>query len=125
MFLIITLGLISALLALILTPILFLWTQDLSLLLWLAFLNAIFSNGQYSWMPVWLPELYPTRMRATAMAFAFNAPRFIAFLGPLFAGVIVKSYGYGPAATALSAIYVLGLIAVMFLPETRGKPLPA
>jgi MFS family permease len=65
------------LLALVLTPVLFLATQDLKLLLWLAFANAIFSNGQYSWMPVWLPELYPTRIRATAMAFAFNAPRFI------------------------------------------------
>jgi MFS family permease len=113
------------LLALIATPLLFLWTQDLSLLLWLTFFNAIFSNGQYSWMPVWLPELYPTRMRATAMAFVFNAPRFIAFLGPLFAGVIVSRYGIATTATTLSAIYILGLAAVMFLPETRGKALPA
>jgi MFS family permease len=114
------------LLALVLTPVLFLWTQDLTALLWLAFANAIFSNGQYSWMPVWLPELFPTRMRATAMAFAFNAPRFIAFLGPLVAGQLIVAFGgFGYAATILSSIYVLGLIVVWFLPETRGKPLPA
>jgi MFS family permease len=113
-------------LAWVLTPVLFLWTQDLTLLLALAFLNAIFSNGQYSWMPVWMPELFPTRMRATAMAFAFNAPRFIAFLGPLLAGQLIVSFGgYGPAATTIATIYVLGIVAVLFLPETRGKPLPA
>jgi MFS family permease len=114
------------LLALVLTPLLFLWTRDLNALLFLAFLNAIFSNGQYSWMPVWLPELYPTRMRATAMAFAFNGPRFIAFLGPLFAGTLIVYFGgFGYAATIIATIYVLGLAAVMFLPETRGRPLPA
>jgi MFS family permease len=112
-------------LALVLTPVLFLWTQDLSLLLILACLNAIFSNGQYSWMPVWLPELYPTRMRATAMAFVFNAPRFIACLGPLFGGQLIVAFGgFGYAATIAAAIYVLGLAAVAFLPETVGKPLP-
>jgi len=113
-------------LAWVLTPVLFLWTQDLTMLLVVACLNAIFTNGQYSWMPVWLPELFPTRMRATAMAFAFNAPRFIAFLGPITAGQLISSFGgYGQAATIIATIYLVGLVAVMFLPETKGKPLPA
>ena len=112
-------------LALALTPVLFLWTRDLTLLLILAFINAIFSNGQYTWMPVWLPELFPTRMRATALAFAFNAPRFIAFLGPLIGGLLIVSFGgFGPAATIVSTIYIVGIVAVLFLPETRGQPLP-
>jgi MFS family permease len=112
-------------LAWILTPVLFLWTQDLTMLLAVAALNAVFSNGQYSWMPVWLPELFPTRMRATAMAFAFNGPRFIAFLGPLFAGALIVYFGgFGYAATIIATIYALGLVAVLFLPETRGQPLP-
>ena len=76
-------------------------------------------------MPVWLPELFPTRSRATGVAFIFNAPRFIAFLGPLFAGaLIVHLGGYSTAATIISTIYILGLIVAPLLPETRGKPLP-
>jgi hypothetical protein len=98
----------------------------LQLLLLFAFLNAIFSNGQYSWMPIWLPELYATRMRATAMAFAFNAPRFVAFLGPLFAGTLIVYFGgYGDAATIIATIYLVGLAAALFLPESKGRPLPA
>jgi len=112
--------------ALVLTPVLFLWTQDLTLLLVVAAINGYFSLGQYSWMPVWLPELFPTRIRATGMAFVFNAPRFIAFLGPLLAGnLIVYFGGFGYAATIVATIYVLGLAAAPFLPETRGQPLPA
>ena len=112
--------------ALLLTPVLFFWTRDPELLLVLAGVNAIFSNGQFSWMPAWLPELYPTRIRATALAFAFNAPRFIAFLGPLVAGTMIVQFGgYGQAAMVLALIYIAGIAAAPFLPETVGKPLPA
>ena len=112
-------------LALALTPVLFFWTEDLTLLLILAGVNAFFSNGQYTWMPVWLPELYPTRMRATALAFAFNGPRFIAFLGPLLAGTMIVHFGgYGRAAMVLASIYVVGIICAPFLRETRGQSLP-
>jgi MFS family permease len=113
-------------LALLLTPVLFFWTQDLKMLLILACVNAFFSNGQYTWMPVWLPELYPTRMRATALAFAFNAPRFVAFLGPLLAGTMIVQFGgFGHAAMVLALIYIVGIAAAPFLPETRGQSLPA
>jgi MFS family permease len=112
--------------ALLMTPVLFFVTTDLKLLLLLATVNAFFSNGQYTWMPVWLPELYPTRMRATALAFAFNGPRFIAFLGPLLAGAMITEFGgFGQAAMVLASIYVVGIVAAFFLPETKGAPLPA
>jgi MFS family permease len=113
-------------LAFAMTPVLFLWTQDLTLLLVAAAVNAFFTLGQYSWMPVWLPELFPTRSRATGLAFAFNAPRFIAFLGPLYAGFLITQFGgFSHAAMTIACIYALGFIAVPFLPETNGKPLPA
>jgi MFS family permease len=111
--------------ALVLTPVLFFSTTNLTALLFLAFLSGVFANGQYTWMPVWLPELYPTRMRATALAFAFNAPRFIAFAGPLVAGSMIKAFhGYAPAALAFASVYIIGIIAVRYLPETNGLPLP-
>ena len=109
----------------IMTPVLFLWTQDPTVLLVVAAVNAFFCQGLFSWMPTWLPELFPTHLRATAMAFAFNMPRFVAFLGPLLAGtLIVKFGGYGYSAMLISCIYVLGFAATILLPETIGKALP-
>jgi len=76
-------------------------------------------------MPVWLPELFPTRIRATGAAFCFNAPRFIAWIGPLVAGTLIANFGgFSNAAMTVATIYFLGLVSAPFLPETRGKPLP-
>jgi len=112
--------------SLVLTPVLYLWTSDLHLLLLVAAINGFFTLGQYSWMSVWLPELFPTRMRATGMAFTFNSPRFIAFLGPMFAGALIAQLGgVSNVAVTFSFIYILGFVLVPFLPETKGKPLPA
>jgi MFS family permease len=110
----------------VLTPALYMWTSDPHLLVLIAAINGFFTLGQYSWMAVWLPELFPTRMRATGMAFAFNAPRFIAFMGPLFAGMLIAQFGgFSKMAVTFSFIYILGFVVVPFLPETKGKPLPA
>ena len=112
--------------SLIMTPVLYMWTSDLHMLVFMAGLNGLFTLGQYSWMAVWLPELFPTRSRATGMAFVFNGPRFIAFLGPLFAGFLIAQLGgFSKVAVAFSFIYILGFVMTLFLPETKGKPLPA
>jgi MFS family permease len=112
--------------ALLLVPVLFLWTQDVALLLLAAAALGWFATGQYSWMAAWLPELFPTRIRATGAAFVFNAPRFIAWVGPLISGTLIATFGgYSQAALAIASVYVLGLAAAPFLPETVGKPLPA
>jgi MFS family permease len=111
--------------SLLMTPVLFLWTNDLTLVLLLCAVNGFFTLGQYTWMPVWLPELYPTHLRATGAAFVFNAARFVAFLGPLLAGTIIAALGgYGTAATIVGLIYIVGMVVVPFLPETRGRALP-
>lgn len=106
-------------------PVLFLWTHELRLLLFVASIVGFFGSGQLTWLAVWLPELYATSMRATAVGFIFNAPRLIAAGGTLMAGtLIVRFGGYGNAAMIVATIYALGLAAGPFLPETRGKPLP-
>ncbi len=111
--------------SLVLTPVLFLWTHNLAAIVVVLVVNGFFTLGQYTWMPVWLPEFYPTHLRATGTAFVFNAARFVAFLGPLLSGTIIAHLGgYGIAATAVGMIYVLGLVVAPLCPETRGRPLP-
>jgi len=111
--------------ALAMVPVLFLWTTDLHLLLVAAAFQGWFAAGQYTWMSTWLPELYPTHLRATGAALVFNAPRFVACLGPVVSGALIATFGgYSQAGLAVGSIYVLGLLATPLLPETRGQPLP-
>jgi MFS family permease len=113
------------LMCLILTPIVYLWVHEIHLLLLVFAVYGFFIQGVFSWTPIWLPELFPTRMRATAAGFIFNAPRLISAIAPLIAGTLIVGLGgYGKAATIIGLFYILGLIAVPFLPETKGKPLP-
>src|SRR5215468_3994232 len=113
------------LMCLILTPIIYLWVKHIHLLLLAFAVYGFFIQGCFSWTPIWLPELFPTRMRATAAGFIFNAPRLLSAVAPLIAGtLIVRLGGYSWAATYISLFYILGLVAVPFLPETKGQPLP-
>jgi MFS family permease len=91
-----------------------------------AALLGCFASGQFTWMSSWLPELFPTRMRATGAGFIFNASRVPAACGVLISGAVIVYFGgYGNAATTIALIYVLGLVACPLLPETAGKALPA
>jgi len=106
--------------------LLFWWAEGLTVMLIGAGLCGAFVSGQYTWMAAWLPELFPTHIRATAAGFVFNAPRLIAWLGPIISGWIIANLGgFGHAALAISLIYILSLAAAPFLPETKGEPLPA
>jgi MFS family permease len=113
------------LMCLILTPVVYMWAQSMAALLAAVTVFGFFTGGIWAWAPIWLPELFPTRMRGTAVAFCFNAPRWISSVGPLIAGtLIVELGGYGPAATIVGLFFILGVAAAPFLPETNGKPLP-
>ena len=55
----------------------------------------------------------------------FNTPRLIAWIGPLISGWLIANFGgFSQAAVVIGTVYILGLVAAPFLPETRGKPLP-
>lgn len=110
---------------LVLTPVVYLWAHSLPVLLVWVGVFGFFTLGIWAWTPVWLPELFPTRMRGTAVAFVYNAPRWISCVGPLIGGTLIVSLGgYGPAASLVGLFFVIGVIVAPFLPETRGKPLP-
>jgi MFS family permease len=111
--------------SLVLTPVVYLWTHQLGFLLFAVAVFGFFSGGILAWAPIWLPELFPTRMRGTAVAFCFNAPRWISAAGPLIAGTLIVGLGgFGPAATIVGLFFMVGVLAAPFLPETNGQPLP-
>jgi len=113
--------------ALVVTLCYFLFARERTALLVMAGVNGFFSSGQFAWMTIYLPELFPTRVRGTAMSLVFDTSRSIAGLGPLLAGWLVTLFGgIGNAAAVMSLVYIVGLIATPFAgAETRGKPLPA
>jgi MFS family permease len=110
----------------LMTPVTYLWTTSLPVMMGVAFVNGFFTLGcAYSWMAIYPVELFTSTVRATAASFIFNGARLIAWVFPLLAGVLISSFGGIPrAAMTLGCIYLLGLVVPWFLPETRGHPLP-
>ncbi len=95
------------------------------------FLSMTFAVGCitaafYSWFPLYFPELFPTRARATGQGFCYNFGRILAAAGALTQGKLVAYFhgGYSRAGAIISLIYALGMVVIWLAPETRGKPLP-
>jgi MFS family permease len=111
--------------ALVVSLYYFLFVRERNALLAMAGANGFFSSGQFAWMTIYLPELFPTRVRGTAMSLVFDTSRSIAGLGPLLAGWLVTLFGGIGNAAAVTLIYIVGLIATPFAgQETKGKLLP-
>jgi MFS family permease len=111
--------------SLVMLPITFLTPHAYVHVLLLLPLLGFFNNGIFSGFPIYLPELYPTRIRATGAGFCFNAGRVLASGSPFLTGNLVTSLGsFGRAASAVALIYLVGLLILPFAPETKGQPLP-
>jgi MFS family permease len=93
-------------------------------LLWFMPLYGFFAIGGFATFAVYLPELFPTPIRATGQGFCWNAGRLLTAVGPLTSGLLVEKLGSVPVAAAMfSSAYLVGLLAIWFGPETRNAPL--
>jgi MFS family permease len=78
---------------------------------------------------IYFPELFPTRLRSTGTSFCYNVGRFVAAIGPLIAAELVKRFAETNESlrytgVSMCVVFLVGLIVLPFLPETRGKALP-
>lgn len=96
-----------------------------------AFLTGAFVVGAataafYGWLPLYLPELFPTRARATGQGLSFNAGRILAAAGAITQGQLVTHFdgSYAQAGAVVTLVYLAGMILIWFGKETKGKPLP-
>lgn len=94
--------------------------------LFTAFLGGATTAAFYGWLPLYLPELFPTSVRATGQGFAFNFGRILAAVGTLQTGALMNEVfdgSYPKACSVMSLVYLLGMIAIWFAPETREEDL--
>jgi len=118
-------GIISAG-ATVLTLLMFLGTAPLQA----SFLPIVFAQGFvatlfFGWLPLYLPELFPTHVRAAGSGIAYNVGRFATAVGVFFAGVLFAAVGgsYSRVGSICGMIYALGLVVIWWAPDTSRKKL--
>jgi MFS family permease len=101
-------------------------TTSVEAMMIVAPINGFFTLGcAYVWMAIYPCELFGSSVRSTASSFVFNAARLIAWVFPVIAGSMIKSFGgVSQAALALGSVYLVGIALPWFLPETRGAGMP-
>jgi MFS family permease len=110
---------------LVIVPVVFLAVHGAVAATWLQLVAGFLTGGVYSWYTVHTPELFSTAHRATAISMVFSGSRYIAMVGAVLTGTLATALGgFGRAAAIVAPIYLVGMIAVFFLPETKGEPLP-
>jgi MFS family permease len=92
----------------------------------MVFVVGVCTASFYGWLPLYLPELFPTRVRATGQGLSFNFGRILAAGGALQMGALMQTFhgDYARAGGTIVLIYALGLALIWLAPETKGKPLP-
>jgi hypothetical protein len=73
---------------------------------------------------IYFPELFPTRLRGTGVGFCYNTVRYLAAPAPMLLGYLAGVMSFRSAAVLMSSVYLVGMVALVWAPETQGQPLP-
>ncbi|MBI5767452.1 MAG: MFS transporter [Verrucomicrobia bacterium] len=101
------------------------WCGSYAVLLALLPVFGFFAQGIHAGYAVYFPELFPTHLRATGAGFCFNTGRILAAPVLIWLSAWMKATLPLPVAiSALGGLFLLGLVVLWFLPETKGTELP-
>jgi len=104
--------------------------KEISDIFWMIPLMGFAQLSLFGGYAIYLPELFPTRLRSTGTSFCYNCGRLIAAGGPLTLGLLTSRVFAGHAepmryaGVSMCLVFLVGLAALPFAPETKGKPLP-
>lgn len=116
--------------AMIATAFTFWKLNDFSDIFWMIPIMGFCQIALFGGYAIYFPELFPTRLRSTGTSFCYNVGRFVAALGPLSLGLLTsRVYADQPepmryAGITMCLVFLIGLAALPFAPETKGRPLP-
>jgi len=102
----------------------------ISEIFWMVPLMGFCQLALFGGYAIYFAELFPTRLRSTGTSFCYNVGRFVAAAGPFTLGYLTKEvFADKPepmryAGVSMCLVFVIGLLALPFAPETKGKPLP-
>ena len=99
---------------------------------WMMPLMGAAQLGPFAGFAIYLPELFPSRLRSTGVSFCYNVGRFAAAAGSLYSAELTKFFlkthqpplPYRYSAMTMCVIFLIGIATLTFAPETKGKPLP-
>jgi len=112
------------------TILVFLTLNDFSHLFWMIPLMGFCQLALFGGYAIYFPELFPTHLRSTGTSFCYNVGRVVAAFGPSMLGLLTSRVfaGYEQpmryAGVTMCSVFLLGLLVLPFLPETKGQPLP-
>src|SRR5581483_2283240 len=115
------------------TAAVFLYLSAWSDIFWMIPIMGFFQIALFGGYAIYFPELFPTRLRSTGTSFCYNVGRLLAAVGPTALGFLVSPAVFGSypeplpfryAGVAMCSVFLIGLLALPFLPETKNKPLP-
>jgi MFS family permease len=104
--------------------------KNISDIFWMIPLMGFAQLALFGGYAIYLPELFPTRLRSTGTSFCYNVGRLAAAAGPLTLGLLTSRVFAGHAepmryaGVTMCLVFLVGLAALPFAPETKGQPLP-
>ncbi len=102
------------------------WCDSYAVLLALLPIFGFFAQGIHAGYAVYFPELFPTHLRATGAGFCFNTGRILAAPVLIWLSAWMKAeYALPVAVSLLGGMFLLGLVVLRFLPETKDREMPA
>ena len=121
---------IAFLLAYLSTVMVFGYLNDISQIFWMIPIMGFCHLALFGGYAIYFPELFPTYLRSTGTSFCYNVGRFVAASGPITLAALQTYFSthydepMRAAGVTLSTIFLVGILALPFAPETKGKPLP-